>query len=483
MVEPPRRAPAAALAWVLVVAPQGVGQSPSADPAPRAGFDRVDLEVAPLELEAHVAELASDAFGGRDTASPGELAAASYLAERLADAGWLPAGDEGYLQLVPLERGEHSATPTVVGHGHDGSEREYAFGLDFSVYSWAELDGRLRLTVAQDTRALPEAADGALFLPATISEWRELERQLSERGSDAPALAILRGPASAGRVTDRLPGSRLGRAGAKRMPVLRARGELRRALEAGELAELEVDLGFRLVRLVGHNVVARLDGVGSPNAPQLAEETIVLSAHLDHLGTRAAGPGAEPGEDLIFNGADDDASGCAALVEVAEALALGPPPARDCLCLFVTGEERGLLGSLEYLDRPAAPLETTVYNLNVEMLGRPDALAGGTGEVWLTGPDKTTLAAEMAALGVELVADPRPDQHFYERSDNIVFVQRGIPGQTLSSFGLHADYHTPADEWTRLDYEHMAAATRQVLVVARALAEGRVSPTFTSSDD
>jgi Zn-dependent M28 family amino/carboxypeptidase len=186
---------------------------------------------------------------------------------------------------------------------------------------------------------------------------------------------------------------------------------------------------------------------------------------------------------VIHNGADDDASGCAALLELAGALAAGPRPARTLVFLFATGEEAGLHGTDWYIEHPLVPLASTVCNLNLEMIGRPDPLAGGAGGLWLTGDERTSLGDAFRALGMAVVADPRPGERFFERSDNYAFARRGIVAQTLSSFNLHADYHGVDDELERLDLAHMEGATRAALVGARALADGTLEPTWKPGGD
>jgi Zn-dependent M28 family amino/carboxypeptidase len=236
-----------------------------------------------------------------------------------------------------------------------------------------------------------------------------------------------------------------------------------------------VHIAATLEPVPARNVLARIAGVGTPERRELAREAIVLSAHYDHLGTRPAAPGEDPDVDRIFNGADDDASGVAAVLEIAEALALGPAPARDVLVLFATGEEMGLLGTLHYLDHPVVPLERTVLNLNFEMVGRPDPLLG-PGRLWLTGDERTNLLGELVARGFDVAADPRPEQNFFRRSDNWAFARLGIVAQTLSSYGMHGDYHKVSDQWWTLDYEHMAAALVGALEIARLAAAGELDP-------
>jgi hypothetical protein len=210
------------------------------------------------------------------------------------------------------------------------------------------------------------------------------------------------------------------------------------------------------------NVVALLRG----SDPALRGEAVVVTAHYDHLGIGPAVNG-----DSIYNGADDDASGTVAVLEIARALARARPALkRTVVFLLVTGEERGLLGTRWYLDHPVVPLERTVANFNVEMVARPDPMAGGSGKAWLTGYDRSTMGAMLREAGIPIIPDPRPEQNFFQRSDNIAFAERGIPAHTLSSYNLHADYHEPSDEASRADPAHMAgviaAAARAVALLA-----------------
>lgn len=216
-------------------------------------------------------------------------------------------------------------------------------------------------------------------------------------------------------------------------------------------------------RVTGINVVGILRG----SDPALANEAVLVDAHYDHLGI-----GRPVNGDSVFNGADDDASGVVTVLEVARALARGPAPKRTVVFLLATGEEVGLLGTRWYIDHPVVPLERTVANLEVEMIGRPDSLAGGEGKGWLTGYDRSTMGQMLRDAGIPLVADPRPQENFFERSDNIAFAWRGIPAHTLSSFNLHGDYHTVDDEADRVDYAHMTQVIDAAIRAVRMLADG-----------
>jgi hypothetical protein len=216
-------------------------------------------------------------------------------------------------------------------------------------------------------------------------------------------------------------------------------------------------------RAVARNIV----GIVRGGDPALREEAIIVGAHYDHLGI-----GIPLDDDSIYNGADDDASGVVAVLEVARAIASGPRPARTVVFFLATGEETGFLGTRWYLRDPVMPIDRTVAGLFIEMIGRPDSLAGGPGRGWLTGYDRSTMGEMLAREGIPLVPDPRPEQNFFERSDNTPFVQLGIPAHVISSFNLHTDYHTPMDEAEAADPAHMVDVIRATVRAARILADG-----------
>ncbi|NUO39946.1 MAG: M20/M25/M40 family metallo-hydrolase [Gemmatimonadaceae bacterium] len=211
------------------------------------------------------------------------------------------------------------------------------------------------------------------------------------------------------------------------------------------------------------NVVGRLRG----SDPVLRDSVVLVDAHYDHLGVGTAVNG-----DSIYNGADDDASGVVAVLEAARALAAGPAPKRTVLFVATTGEEVGLLGTRWFIAHPAVPLSQLTANLEIEMIGRPDSLAGGPGRAWLTGYERSTMGAMFAAAGLPIVADRRLAQQFFTRSDNIAFAQMGIPAHTLSSYNMHEDYHHPSDDVAHVDFAHMTAVVHAAAQATRLLADG-----------
>jgi hypothetical protein len=135
------------------------------------------------------------------------------------------------------------------------------------------------------------------------------------------------------------------------------------------------------------------------------------------------------------------------------------------------------VGTRWYIEHPVLPLDRMAANFEIEMIGRPDSLAGGAGKGWLTGYERSTMGEMLAARGIPLVADPRPAENFFSQSDNIAFARIGIPAHTLWSFNLHTDYHQPSDEVDQVDFNHMAAVINAAADAVRLLVVGPV-PTW-----
>jgi Zn-dependent M28 family amino/carboxypeptidase len=215
------------------------------------------------------------------------------------------------------------------------------------------------------------------------------------------------------------------------------------------------------------NAIAILRGTGP------ADEVVLLTAHLDHLGI---GPANAAG-DTIYNGADDDASGTTAVLALAHAFAAGPRPRRTIVFALFGSEELGGFGNAAFLARPPIPLASIVANLEFEMIGRTDP-AVPSGDLWLTGFNRSTLGAELAKHGAHLVPDPHPTENFFQRSDNIALARRGIIAHTVSSYGLHKDYHQPSDELSAIDFKHLDGAIASMIQPIRWLVTTTWRPTW-----
>jgi hypothetical protein len=222
-------------------------------------------------------------------------------------------------------------------------------------------------------------------------------------------------------------------------------------------------------RLYEANVVGVIRG----SDPLMRDSAVVVGAHFDHLGIRPAPDSVRPRPDSIYNGADDDASGVIAVLEIARAMKRGPPPKRTVIFAAFTGEEGGgVRGSAYYILHPVIPMDRTVAQFQIEMIGRPDSMAGGFGKAWLTGYERSTMGDLLKERGIPIVPDPRPTQSFFTRSDNIRFARIGIPAHTLSTFNLHTDYHRPSDDVSKVDFPHMTALIGVAVQATRLLADG-----------
>jgi hypothetical protein len=208
--------------------------------------------------------------------------------------------------------------------------------------------------------------------------------------------------------------------------------------------------------------------------PEASKEVILLTAHLDHLGLGNPAEG-DAKNDIIYNGADDDASGTTAVLELARALSKGPRPKRSILFVLFGSEELGGFGNAYFLDHSPVPLTEIVTNLEFEMIGRPDPMLPNR-TLWLTGYERSNLGPELAKHGAAISADPHPDQHFFQRSDNYALAKRGIIAQTVSSYGLHKDYHHPSDDLAHIDIDFVTHSIESMIEPVRWLANTNWRP-------
>jgi Zn-dependent M28 family amino/carboxypeptidase len=214
------------------------------------------------------------------------------------------------------------------------------------------------------------------------------------------------------------------------------------------------------------NVIGRLEG----RDEKLKEQVILLTAHMDHIGI-----GKPVNGDNIYNGADDDASGCVAVLQLARELAHEKAPKRTVLFVFFGSEETGGQGDQYFLQHSPVPIKNIVANLEFEMIGRADS-AVKPDELWLTGFERSNLGPELAKHGAHLVADPHPRQNFFQRSDNYALAKQGVVAHTVSSYGLHKDYHQPSDDVPHIDFDHMEQAIHSMLDPVKWLANSDFKP-------
>jgi len=250
--------------------------------------------------------------------------------------------------------------------------------------------------------------------------------------------------------------------------------------QTATLADLG-DRGNRLAQLLGADdpssiKIRNIAGILRGSDPQLRDTYVVLSSHYDHLGMAASG------DDRIYNGANDDGSGSASVIEVASALAALPVhPKRSVLFILFFGEERGLLGSRFYAAHPLVPPAETVAGLNLEQVGRTDAADGPQIKTAsITGYDFSDVPGILAdaaqAAGITVYKNPQNSDAYFNRSDNQSLADLGIPAHTLCVAYEFPDYHKVSDTWDKIDYDNMAAVDRAVALGIMKLASDAAPP-------
>jgi len=484
---------AALFVWLVAsgfapVTGQGLPDAPGASPTVASCPDPGPLTAGFEGALAHVRYLADERLAGRAVASAGERCASGYLAERFRALGLLPAGDPGdrndphesgspgsrgapdWFHTFPVRVGARlGAADTLEVPGTQaptgGADRAWSpFGFSGTgrvraplVYAGhglsspgTEADAGARVEVAGRIMVVESGDPDAPGRSSLRADPHFKARVAAGRG--AAALVVLLG------ADDPTPEVASEARATAAIPVLWVAGGLADQLRsrAREGVEGTVVTEVHPVEVPARNVVALLPG----SDPTRAREYVVVGAHYDHLGHGAGG---------IHHGADDNASGTAALLEIAARLASGTRPARPVLFVAFTGEEQGLWGSRHFVERPPLPLDGVVAMINLDMVGRleQDSLAVfGTG----TAPEWSgILAAANARVArpidfMELASGDGP-------SDHASFHAAGIP--VLHFFtGLHEDYHRPTDTWDRVDADGLERIIDLATEVVRSVAEG-----------
>lgn len=231
--------------------------------------------------------------------------------------------------------------------------------------------------------------------------------------------------------------------------------------------------------------VSNVIGVLRGSDPKLRDSYIIVTAHYDHIGMN---PNA-PGDDKIFNGANDDGSGTVGVIELAQALStLKVRPKRSIVFMTFFGEERGLLGSRYYGKNPVFPLNQTIAHINLEQIGRTDDREGPrVSGASMTGFDFSEIgpifAAAGKAVGVEISKHPRNSDAFFGRSDNQALAALGVPAHTVCVAFVYPDYHGVGDHWEKVDYPNTAKVLKGVALGILALADSKDEPRWNAQNE
>ncbi|MEW6537371.1 MAG: M28 family peptidase [Pseudomonadota bacterium] len=503
-----RRSPLIALAALALAA---CATTPVASPVPRLDAFAVASAATPQfsaqRLSDHIKYLASDELEGRFPGLIGERLTLAYLQAQYEAMGLEPGGRDGsWLQPVDLVRFTPERAPTASWTGGDGMAHPLVSGTDITLragpaepvvkvegaplvfagygisgptwddYGNADLTGKVVVilrgqptvmgeypnfygsTTHKTQEALKRGAVGVITLQDQDNRWRRAvggatRPQMTVKGAQDPRFSGSINMATA----TAIGGTDLETA------VERAKTTaLGGALDLG--ARLSVDIAETTEVIHSNNLLAKIPGTERP------DEYVFYSAHWDHVG-KARTPNAE-GDD-IFNGAWDNASGTAGLIEMARAFKAGPAPKRTVVFLHVTAEEQGLLGSEAYAADPVYPLAKTAADINIDMLPFTPA----TRDVAVFGVGKSELEDVLgrfaAVQGRVVTGDGYPEEGFYYRSDHFNFAAGGVPalmpwtGRDFVEGGIEAGkpyyegamakyYHKLTDEW-RADYDFTAA--------------------------
>ena len=471
-------------------------------------------------LSDEVKTLSSDAFEGRGPATAGEEKTVAYLIEQFKAAGLQPGGDlvdgkRGWTQAVPLLRSDIEGKPALsvtvdgkkqsldqgeqiavraavdgskavavkdvplvfVGYGVNAPERTW------NDYEGLDLKGKIAICLVNDPDFETGKGDFGGKAMTYYGRWTYKYEEAARQGALGMLVVHETEPASYGWATVKNSNTNT------MFDVVRddprtahptIEGWIQRdfAADLFKRAGLDFDAlkkqaqtrGFKAVELKGatlaadykvdsqvitsRNVVGRIEGATRP------DETVIYSGHWDHLGVGLA----DAEGDTIYNGAVDNATGIAALIEIGRAFAQAPRPQRSVVMLAVTAEEKGLLGSEYYASKPLYPLAKTVAVINMDALSP----GGAARNFSTTGSAKSdlldALVAEGKAAGLAYVTDQHPEAGLFFRSDHFPFAKRGVPalsygsGNDLVEGGVAAGdaegkdynqkrYHQPADEW------------------------------------
>lgn len=506
--------------------------------APAPNFGNVNAITA-KQLKEYLTFIASDELEGRDTPSRGLDIAAMYIAQHLASWGLKPAGDNGsYFQKFPLKRNRIDAQNVRL----DINGQPFVYGEDFfssltqanvppsnlvyvshgwvikskNINAYQGIDVKDKIIVVANS--LPKGvtfndlqgkagedwfspplyaqANGAKAVIAfgtfndlanwQATKWRQTERGAVNYGDSQNQITvptITAGP----RLTNAIFQGE--KASAATIFTKTIQQEFFEPFELKASKKISLTVSLKSDTLYTQNVVGILEG----SDPVLRNEYVAIGAHYDHVGMNPFAPG----EDKIWNGADDDGSGTVSVLNIAEAFAKGAQrPKRSILFIWHAGEEKGLWGSDYFTSNPTVPITSVITQLNVDMIGRyqnpgdenhpQNKRLPKPHEVFTIG--NKMMSTELGQIADEVNASflklnfnsqydgpDHPDQFFY-RSDHFNYARKGVPIIFFMD-GDHADYHQPSDSVEKINFEQMEKVARTIMAIGWTLANGAKRPT------
>ncbi len=485
------------LAFALPIA-SAAAQAPRPARLPAAAASAAATITAD-DVNRRIGIIADDSMLGRDTPSRGLELTAQYVADEFKRFGLKPGGDHGtWFQRYAITRRKIDIdSSAVVLRGPGGATRFplnatarlaqggvppaplstglVLFGGAVSAADTAKASYRDRivLVVADEAREgtqallrelvlggagailIPSGMDSATFASRLGGQTRE--RTAVDLGDGQPPILLVLGQTLARALA--LAGVDLAGTRASTSPVVR------------ELPDVRAEVALREI-IVSKETAPNTIGIIEGSDPKLKHEYVLFTAHMDHIGIT---PGAA---DSINNGADDDASGTAGVIELAEAFSQpGARPRRSLVFMTVSGEEKGLWGSHYWSEHLTVPIKDVVANLNMDMIGRnwADTIVAIGKEHSDLGATLTRVNQAHPELRMTAIDDRWPEERFYFRSDHYNFARKGVP--ILFFFnGVHEDYHQPSDVPAKVNAEKESRILKLVYYLGREVANARRRP-------
>ncbi len=476
------------------------------------------------DLQQLLFTLASDSMQGRETGEPGQRKAADFIAAQFKALGLPPAGDRNsYFQNIYLQnnswkdiglkvgtqefknRTDFYAFPNYITDAPLTELKEVVFvgyGIEDGKYNdYAKADVEGKAVIFYDGEPMDNANHSLLtgtdFRSSWSLDWKRKVLLAKQKGATMVFIIDTRfeenlkankkqtstygwtpvssGPDKrAGQYINSLfisPAVATAILGAKAAKAEDAMADLRSGdgfKSVKVKTKIEVRLDKEVKRLEGSNVMAYIEGSDSI----LRKEFVLVTAHYDHLGIADS--------TVIYHGADDNASGTSAVIAIARSFTAakkkGVGPKRSVVCMLVSGEEKGLLGSQFYTEFPIFPLDKTIVDINIDMIGRvDDAHLKNPDYIYVIGSDRMSnelhfinerANSKYTKLDLDYKYNAKSDpNHFYERSDHYNFAQKGIPAIFYFN-GTHADYHKPTDTADKINFEAMTKRTKLAFYTA-----------------
>ena len=502
-------------------------------------------------IETHLRFLADDARMGRMTGTPEYDESAAYVAQHFEDIGLEAGGEDGgWFQAVPmLARRIDVDSATVIFH-QDGEEKRqrwqedfvmggdvvrpetdvtaevvfagfgiHAPDMNYSDYDGIDVEGKIiaifggapdsfphnerayyssGLTKAEE--AVSRGAIGTIALRSRTDQQRYSWKRVSENAGVRPGMSWINLSGQAANYFPELQGGAMINVPPAEQLFSRSAISFEDALDAADAGTpLSTPLGVEvtLARKTDHESITSPNVIGilRGSDPELADEYVVFTAHLDHVGTGVPIDG-----DEIYNGMYDNAMGSSILIETARAFAAMPePPKRSIVFIALTGEERGLVGSDYYAHYPTVDSDAIVANVNLDMplflYPLADIIAFGSEHSSLEGVIENAISEE----GFALTPDPMPEEVIFIRSDQYSFVKQGVPsvflvpgftssdgdidGEKLWRGFLQTYYHQPSDDLSRpIDWPSAERFARANVRIGYAIAEDAARPTWNEGD-